>query len=327
MTRVILLFVLFAVACNRHQAPIPSPAPVVPTSRGPIKIQQTAIEGELRGISGLAPAGDGTFWVVPERDHRLFRVSLSEHDSRIVSVLPIRGAPVGQDLESVGVLTGDTQTATIAFGTETMEERTADRVIVARLADGAVTASGASWSLDYAPWSMTPESNRGLEALCVAGDRLLVIAETVKVHDGVRLAPLAIRGLEGGGPWRRHSLVLESKEGKVSAVTCRRTPDDGVEAVAIERHFGVMRLLRFVIPTAEPTGGPLAKPIAPTLIVDLADAYGATIPPNFEGIGWVDDRTLLLVSDNDYGSVSGPTLLLKVQLPLILEDSTPPMAE
>ncbi len=307
---------LVAIAC-RAQSPDPSvPTSTVDTPLGPATLEQMTLPMDLRGISGLTPAGDGTFWAVPERDRRLFRIRVDDRAPSVEAVVPIRGAPPDDDLESVAVLTADP--TELVFGCETTLTRTSDRVVKAKVDVDVVTVDthgSAKWSVEYAPWAVTPMRNRGLEALCIEGRRMLAASETVKEVSGRRLAPVAIRSLDDDGPWVARSLQLTSKEGKISAVACRAGDGGRLETIAVERHFGVMRVLRFTVDPGDADTDPLATPIVPELLVDLSAAYPRDPPPNFEGLAWVDERTMLLISDNDYRGVSGPTTLLRIRLP------------
>lgn len=77
--------------------------------------------------------------------------------------------------------------------------------------------------------------------------------------------------------------------------------------MAIERHYGVARLLRFPLPAA-----PQPDPIQPTVAIDLAAVLGDV--PNFEGIAWDGDDHALLISDNQMAIVTGPTVVARVRL-------------
>lgn len=318
MARYLLIIVVALSAC-RTKAEVPTPLSAMSTAHGDVSLAQLTVEGDLRGISGMAPAGDGTFWIVPERDRRLFRIAVTADAAEVVQTLPIRGAPDGQDLESVALWASSAPPGRLLFGTETTAERTTDSVIVGNVGADAVVLGEKMkpWALEYGPWQVTPGRNRGLEALCVAGPWLLAVSETVKTLGDARLAPVALRRLStsttaNNDAWHRFALRLTSVDGKISAVTCRTTADGRVLAIAIERHYGIMRLIRFALSPDAAQPNPNLAPVTATSSIDLAKAYGGRDVPNFEGIVWLDDDRLLLVSDNDYGGVAGPTLVLRV---------------
>lgn len=72
--------------------------------------------------------------------------------------------------------------------------------------------------------------------------------------------------------------------------------------LAVERHFGVSRLLRFTVPAA---GGD----IEPRIDADITEFANST-NLNFEGAEWGEDGTVILVVDNDYRAITGPNELV-----------------
>ena len=76
--------------------------------------------------------------------------------------------------------------------------------------------------------------------------------------------------------------------------------------MAIERHYGVSRLIRFQIPQ-----GPESQRIQPTVAADLSKLVSPL--PNFEGVVWFDDGSVLLVTDNKYKrGPEGPSRLFMI---------------
>ena len=300
-----------AAACQGNSADLPKPVEMVAANGRRAELRQTVLPTDLNGISGLSPAGDGAFWAVPERARRLFKISITPKRASVTAVLDIQGAPEGEDLESIALL-GTTATAALAFGTETTEPRMSDHIVLGRVAGKAVVIEKEPWVVDYGPWGLTPGRNKGLEALCFADGTLVAISESVIRKDGLRLAPLAFRARDGH--WNYGAVVLTSSEGKISALACRAGRNGHIEAASIERHFGVMRLLSWTLDTTQTSTTPLAHPVESSMIVDLAKAYPKAAPPRFEGLTYLDDGTLVLISDNDYGAVSEPTAVLQVRL-------------
>jgi len=97
--------------------------------------------------------------------------------------------------------------------------------------------------------------------------------------------------------WAAHRVGLSSKTGKLAAMSCRLI-DGAIVALAVERHFGVSRLIRFQIPR-----GSEGQWIDPTVVLDLSESIEPLA--NFEGLAWMDDGSAVLLSDNKYGR--GPT--------------------
>jgi hypothetical protein len=102
--------------------------------------------------------------------------------------------------------------------------------------------------------------------------------------------------------WTAHRVALTSKTGKLAAIDCR-IANGSIEALAVERHYGVSRLLRFSIPQ-----GPEGQWIEPTVAADLSQSVSPL--PNFEGLAWMQDGSAVLVTDNQYqGSSRDPSRL------------------
>jgi hypothetical protein len=79
--------------------------------------------------------------------------------------------------------------------------------------------------------------------------------------------------------------------------------DGKVIAIAMERHFGISRLLRFEIPL-----GSEGASIRPEVTADLSTLIDPL--PNFEGLVWDGDGTIVLLTDNHYRGVArGPSRL------------------
>src|SRR5438477_398046 len=93
---------------------------------------------------------------------------------------------------------------------------------------------------------LTRAGAAGSRAVGATGGRLVAASETVQTIDRRRYAPVGVMN-EDGTALRAFRLRLTSPTGAISAMTCRASPG-GIEALAIERHYGVGRLLRFTIP-------------------------------------------------------------------------------
>ena len=298
---VLALLPLLSVACRATSAPAPAPEPgqgvrIMPHTRASID------RPDLHGASGLTRDPEGYLWAVLEREHTLFQLSFgfgAEKLDVIGAPHPVQGA--GEvDLEAVAWL----DDGRLAFGTETKDaDRTGDTVLFAeRVGDAVVVRE--RLEVPYAPWGLTPERNRGIEGLCQAGGRLVVGIETVGEDAGRRFAPVATYNLLTKA-FTHFRLWLTSETGKISGLGCRATPG-GTEVYAIERHYEVARVLTFTLPLAGAGGY-----VTPRVIVDLATIFPDAIP-NFEGIAVMKDGSLVLISDNDYGGVTGPTELLAI---------------
>jgi hypothetical protein len=300
----LITLILPAAGCLAPKAPPPA-APEPPAAAAPVPHTRAGIEHpELHGASGLTRDAQGHLWTVLERAHTVFELTFA-YGAPTLEVLgsrPVQGA--GEvDLEAVALL----DDGRLAFGTETKDtDRTGDTVLFAQVTADAIVVEG-KLEVPYAPWGLEPERNRGIEGLCQAGGRLVVGIETVGEDAGRRFAPVAVYSLLEQA-FTHYRLWLTSEAGKLSALTCRATPG-GTEVYAIERHYEVARVLRFELPLAGKGGD-----LTPQLVLDLKRVFEGAIP-NFEGIAVMKDGSLVLISDNDYGGVTGPTELLALPAP------------
>jgi hypothetical protein len=258
-----------------------------------------------RGLSGIAVDDRGRPWAVAEERRELVRFDAS-WDAASSEVFPVGGVPDGVELESAAWL-GD---HLIALGSESEELRDADALLVVRIGEEAATVVGSA----EIPWSSLfarqAPPNRGVEGLCAAGSSLLAAAEWVLEEGGARVAPLARARHRGGvtSTWQAVRLRLTTDTGKISGLDCVLGDEGALVVHAVERHYGVARVLRFEVP--ERFDG---EPIVPSLVRDLAASERGL--PNIEAIVWQDGRFLLL-SDHDVDDPPGATQ--------ILTGSTPP---
>lgn len=301
----ILLCALAAVGidlggCARGQAPaadVPGPAPAA------VEVHTLDLP-DHPGISGAARAPGGAIVVVAERAQDLIDLGPSGEGEPRIS--PIEGLPQGADLESLAWL-GPTQ---LAIGTERHRPfRRSDPVLIAQLTAGAARVEGEE-EVSYAPWGMWAETNRGIEGLCAAGGALLAGVEDTLEVDGRRVAPLALK-LAGQAGWSPFDLPLTTATGKLSSLECAPSADGrSLEALAIERHYGVSRVLTFTVPLSAAEG---RRTLNPTVLVDLTQVGGPL--PNFEGLVRLDDGRLWIVADNSSGEEVKPAAVWVVTLP------------
>jgi hypothetical protein len=273
----------------------------------------------LTGLSDLTVDQEGKLWAVAERTRALIRI---EPDGSDVRLVPLVGVPVRLDVEGLAWL-GDGR---FALGTESDDpRRTSDLLLFARLVDGGARARvERSIALDYSRWPLRPRGNQGIEGVCRAGSALVVAVESASGSDAFRFAPVAVHELATGA-WTTYLVRLTTRTGKLSALSCqiRRGRGDAIDVLAVERHFGVARLIRFELPPAgsapaapvtTPAGPERPPPvrIAPVLVADLAELLQQR--ENFEGLVWDGDRDIALVVDNDWATVTGPNLLVRARL-------------
>ncbi len=227
----------------------------------------------VRGASDLARDPSGRLWAVTERTHTLVPID----DGPAV---PIEGIPDGVDLEALAFL----GPGHFLLGTERNEDRTSDMLLEGRVEGGRARIVGRT-EVDYAALGVRVLKNHGIEGLCVGDDgRPLLALEDPVVRDGRRVAVLIDDG-------RVRHLALTSRTGKLSALACGSTQD---VVWAIERHFGVARLLRF----ARARGADADGIREPEVYADLAALFVGQRIPNLEGLV-EHDGALYLVEDDD----------------------------
>jgi len=241
------------------------------------------------GVSDLSVDDRGVVWAIPERDRELDEIALP---AATVVHHPLDGVPDGDDTEALAWL-GDGR---FALGTEGGHARTAGVLFAERSGDRYVVTR--SRPLSSQELGVELGVNRGAEAICGRDGDLVVGIETVgRLPDGTRWAPLARLT---GDRLTVTKLRLTTDTGKLSALTCA-FDGDVIHALAIERHYGVSRILRFDL-------APGATEVTPAVELDLGPVLNDTL--NLEGIARLPDGRLVLVNDNQGGTVDGPTELL-----------------
>lgn len=252
--------------------------------------------GDSTGLSGMTVDGDGLLWMVTQRDVLMVAVD----EDGIQRQVWIDGVPEHLDVEALAWLGGDR----FAFGTELDR---ADRglegeVAVILLVEVAGDRGRVTGRLDVPPGLLArePMLGAGIEGLCAANGYLVAAIEAVAVADGERWAPVAVYDA-AAGTWTAYRLRLTSGRGKVAGLACR-IAGGRLEVLAVERHFGVSRLLRFEV---RGRGGDLV----PRIDADITE-FAASTNLNFEGAEWGDDGTIVLVVDNEWKRVTGPNELV-----------------
>jgi len=248
------------------------------------------------GVSDLSLDDRGTLWAIPERDRFVLEIALP---SGSVVRHPLDGVPAGLDTESLTWL----GPGRFAIGTEGQDAPTASVLYAEARGDRVAVTSERVLTDDELGVKITV--NHGAEAICGRDGDVIVGLESVgKLADGTRFAPLArLRG----GAVATSRLRLTSSTGKISALACTLgVPGGSVDAYAIERHYGVSRILHFTIPAAP-------GEITPTVVVDLDAIFHGAF--NFEGLAKLPDGRFVLVNDNQGHHAEGPTDLFFLRTP------------
>jgi hypothetical protein len=240
-------------------------------------------------LSGLTVDDHGAFWAPGEDGDSVIRIDLHTFG---VTRYPVVGAPTGTDLEAMAWVDG----TRFLLGTETQDKgRLSDILLDGRLDAGrfVVTPVG---KLDYARWQLTAPDNRGIEGICHVDGLFVLATELVERQRKGRWAPVGMFDPKTRS-WTAHRVRLTSKTGKLAALGCKLV-GESIVALAVERHYGVSRLLRFQIPR-----GPEGQWIEPALAADLSELVSPL--PNFEGLVWMDDGSAVVLTDNQHRTASG----------------------
>lgn len=246
------------------------------------------------GLSGLSVAGDGALWTVAERARTAYRIVLDGDRVRSIEPVAIEGVPAELDLESIEAVS-DTVflLGTEGNGTAAAQVWTADR------RGDRMTARPVPAAIDPATHVIAP--NHGVEGICGTEESGAVALETVVDEGGRRLGQVDLRRDGVVTPQR---VVMTSATGKISGIDCE-VGADGVDVIAIERHFEVTRIIRFNLRGE-------AEPVAAAVVRDLADLAKGR---NFEGLALLPDGRIALVTDNQWKKIEGPSQLVILPRP------------
>jgi SdiA-regulated protein len=234
------------------------------------------------GVSDLAMDPRGLLWAIPERDRVLLEIS---PDTYRISAHPLDGVPDGLDTESVTWV----GPGRFAIGTEGEDVASASVLFVEVLGNRYMVTSERPITNAEVGLEMTP--NHGAEGICGKGDDLWVAIESRgTLPNGDKWAPLVHLH---DGKVETSRLHLTTQTGKLSALWC-----NGSDAYAIERHYGVHRILHFMLGPGE---------LVPAVAVDLDSIFHGAY--NLEGLVRLPSGKFVLVNDNQGHTAEGPTRL------------------
>jgi hypothetical protein len=278
-----LFAVLVLAACSKHHEP-----GTIDREKARGLFEELLLDAPP-GMSDLSIDDRGMLWSVAERERKVLEIELGKPPH----VYPLEGVPGAVDTEAIAWLGGKQ----FAIGTEGTNEPSA-AILFAELRDGRMLVTRMR-SITHAELGVTLTKNHGIEALCGHDDELLAASETVgHLPDGTRYAPIVrLRGDQ----LSLTKLRLTSDRGKISALACAFDADGTADVIAIERHYGVARILRFKLArdTAETTA---------TVDLDLHPVLRDAL--NLEGIVRMPDGRVVVINDNQGKSPRGPTQLL-----------------
>ena len=262
-----------------------------PEPSGPGRI--VALDTEVAGLSGLTRDEHGAFWAAAERGDSVLRIDPATMG---ITQYPVVGLSEGIDLEALTWVDG----TRFVLGTETQESgRSRDLILDGRI-EGQTFKVTPIGHLDYVHWQMTARNNHGIEGACQVKGVLVFATELALDDRGRRWAPLGVFD-PATQRWTAHRVALSTEDGKLAALDCREL-EGSIEVLAVERHYGVARLLRFSVPRGE------GQSIEPRVVTDLSKLVAPM--PNFEGLIWQEDGSVVLLTDNQYrGSAGGPSRL------------------
>ena len=244
------------------------------------------------GLSGLATDPSGALWTVAERATVAYKVTIDGSDHATVEAVRVEGVPPGLDLEGIAALDG----GRFAFGTEGKVPGIATVLLGKRDGDRITVVSNIV--LPEATLGLKIPANEGAEGICNIGDSLIVALEAVSTIGGQRWAPIVF--ISHGEITHVSRLFLTSDTGKLSTLDCA-LEGASVKGWAIERNFGVTRLLKFDLRPDQTT-------IHPTVMIDLTVVLHGRL--NLEGLARLPDGRFVAVVDNQWKRRVGPNELL-----------------
>ncbi len=292
-----LIVLACAVACSREPDNAGGKVLEVNTAAASQGIRRSTLAGSANdGLSGLAVDDTGAYVAIPERQRSIVRFREENGVFKVEKSIPLAGVRDGLDTEAIAFLSP----GHFAIGTETHHSRREDALLLIEVNDNEAHVTD-EVDLDYNAWGQRAGINHGIEAMCAALGSIVVGTEVVVSEKGRRYAPIA-RYDFGTHAWSYGRLWLTSNAGKISSFECRARDDNGIQVLALERHFGVGRIVRFDVPA----DGEL-QDITAIVALDLLPLVQPL--PNFEGIAWTKEGDVLLVTDNSNVIVDKPTEL------------------
>jgi hypothetical protein len=244
------------------------------------------------GMSDLSIDDRGVMWSIAERRREVVEIDLAQEPPRITAHR-LEGVPAGIDTEAIAWLGNNrfaigTEGALVATAAILFAELDQQRMIVTRTRPLTSLELGVSLT-----------GNHGIEAICGKGDEIFAASESVgRMPDGTRYS--AFVRLDGD-TLHVTKLRLTSEKGKISALYCTWDDAGSVQVIAIERHFGVSRVLSFTVRRDD-------VEVTPTIVLDLGPILRNSL--NLEGIVRLPDGRLVAINDNQGKVVRGPTELL-----------------
>ncbi|MEO8844942.1 MAG: esterase-like activity of phytase family protein [Kofleriaceae bacterium] len=287
------LSLLLLIACRQHEGEHKAAValPATPFDELEVKLPP--------GTSDLSLDDHGHLWSVAERDREIDEIVLREAPLG-VTITPhlLDGVPDGVDTESLAWL-GDGK---FEIGTEGQHAATATVMHGELQPNGRITVTPDQAFTDD-QLGVALSVNHGVEGLCGHGDDLIAAIESyATLPDGSRWSPIV--RIHAGKVTMVQRVMLTSDRGKISALSCTFAADGTADVIAIERHYGVSRIITF---TAPATPGDITPKVALDLWPIVRDRYHEKL--NLEGIVKLADGRWVMVNDNQGAHVDGPTEL------------------
>jgi hypothetical protein len=259
--------------------------------------------GGVNGLSGWTTVAENRAVAVAERARSVLPIVLESGAARAETPWKLEGVEAVEETEDIAALPEPDHFVLV---TERQEAGATGESLLFARRDGDTLRVESRIAVPFAPWGLTAEANAGLEGVCVVGDTVLAALETPLSLKRGRAAAIAAVNRRTGvvTPLR---VRLTSETGKLSALACRPV-ELGIDVVAIERHYGVGRLIGFTVPKRR-AGAPLPSRV----LVDFSKQIEPL--PNFEGLIRLGPDRVALLTDNDSGQGIGETRILILDVP------------
>jgi hypothetical protein len=272
-------------------------------------------------VSDIARDADGRFWLLPEREPG----GSAAADREIVPVdVPTGGGqprldeagavrfrlPDGPlDTESLAPVPGaflvGTERGTSGLGYEAIYR--VDRV-------DRTAAPVHPWAkIDLGAWSLRSKENKGIEAMCRAGGRVVAVLEQWAEHGAETASPMTMfdeRKPEQGPIFTGRLLHLR-RDTRISAMTCASS-DGGITLSVLEVEGGRGRPSIHLLRTLSMSSAGATRDESTIDLDAIERRTGQDEVPNFEGVAYWNGG-FVIVSDNENdGQRRGPTWLVEL---------------
>jgi hypothetical protein len=175
-------------------------------------------------------------------------------------------------------------------------------------------ASVRLWArVDLGAWSLRSKENKGIEAMCRAGDRVVAVLEQWSEHGEQTASPMTVfdERKPEQAPIFTGRFLHSRRDTRISAMTCAPS-DGGITLSVLEVEGGRGRPSIHLLRTLSMNSAGATRDESTIDVDAIAHRTGQDEVPNFEGVAYWNGG-FVLASDNDNdGQRRGPTWLVEL---------------